>query len=354
MVFYIARRLLQAIPTLIGVSLISFILLKLAPGDPIQIMTFSPNISEEDRAALRTYYGTDQPIVNQYISWLTGFDLRRDEYTPPINNIECTYWGSINLTFCDTHGGVIRGDFGKSFTTHQPVLNRIQERVPATLQLTSLGLLLGIMLGLPLGIIGAVFHRTIVDDLTRFVAVIGNAIPQFWIGLMLIYFFGVYLKWLPTGGRQSITSNGSFPLIDYIQHIIMPASVLAMGWIAVLSRFLRSELLDIIHMQYILMAHAKGVPPKRIWFSHAMRNALIPLATILGPAITRLLVGTVVIETIFSWPGIGRLAFDSALQRDYPMVLGIAMITSLLAIGGNMISDILYGIIDPRVRKTTR
>jgi peptide/nickel transport system permease protein len=167
---------------------------------------------------------------------------------------------------------------------------------------------------------------------------------------MLIFTFGVYLNWLPAGGRQTVSLTNEFDLIDRLRHLIMPAFVLALTWIAILSRYMRTETLEVIHTDYIRTARAKGLPERRVWFIHATRNALIPLMTILGPAIAGLLAGAVITETIFAWPGIGRLIFSAALQRDYPVVLGTVMVASLLVILGNLLSDILYGVVDPRVR----
>ncbi len=349
---YVIRRLLQAIPTLLGVSLISFFLAKATPGDPVLNMTFNPKVTEATRQTLRKQLGLDQPVVIQYVRWFTGLVFRPGDATVElsINHTSCAYLSIINYTACDSGGGILRGDLGTSIATKQAVWDRLMDRVPATLELTTLGLLIGLILGIPLGVWSAVRQGSWFDNLVRFFSVIGNAIPVFWMGLLLIFFFGVYLGWLPTGGRQTVSLSGEFDLADRISHLILPSTVLAIGWIAVLSRFMRTETLEVMHNDYIRTAKAKGLAPAQIWFVHATRNALIPLVTILGPAITGLVSGALVTETVFAWPGMGRLTFDAALQRDYPLVLGSVMIASVLVILGNLLSDILYGIVDPRVR----
>lgn len=349
---YVIRRLWQAIPTLIGVSLISFFLAKAAPGDPVHNMTYDPKITQETREVLRKQLGLDQPLVIQYIRWVSGLVLRPGNATEELTlgDTTCAYVGFINFTLCDSKGGIIRGNLGTSITTKQAVWDRLRERIPATLELTTTGLIAGLLAGIPLGVLSAVRRGSWIDNLVRFFSVIGNAVPVFWMGLILIFVFGVYLNWLPSGGRQTVTLSGEVDLGDRLRHLILPSFVLAVGWMAVLSRFMRTETLEVLHNDYIRTAQAKGLRPYRVWFGHATRNALIPLVTILGPAITGLLSGALVAETVFAWPGMGRLTFDAALQRDYPMVLGSVMVASALVILGNLLSDILYGIVDPRMR----
>jgi peptide/nickel transport system permease protein len=349
---YILRRLLQAIPTLIGVSLIAFVLVKSAPGDPVLNMTFDPQISDETRDVLRRQLGLDQPLVVQYVRWFTGFTLRSGDHMDDFSTgrTRCAYSGLFDYTFCDTGGGVLRGNLGTSIQTKQSVWARFAERIPATMELTASGLLVGLLLGVPLGILSAVYQGSWIDNLVRFFAVVGNAVPAFWMGLMLIFLFAVYFQWLPAGGRQTVSLSGDTDLIDRLRHLILPTFVLALGWIAILSRYMRTEILEVIRTDYIRTAKAKGLAAGRIWYVHAAGNALIPLMTILGPALASLLAGAVITETIFSWPGIGRLTINAAVQRDYPMVLGSVMIASVLVILGNLLSDILYGVVDPRVR----
>lgn len=349
---YVLRRLLQAIPTLIGVSIVSFFLVNSAPGDPILIRTFDPNITEATREIMRRQLGLDQSLPVQYINWFTGFTVRAGDTVEEFQSetVSCNFVGLLNTTFCDTGGGIVRGNLGTSISTNQPVWERLVERMPATFELGVAALLVSLLLGVPLGVLSAVYQGSIFDNVTRFMAVVFNALPAFWFGLMLIFFFGVVLGWLPTGGRQTVSLTNEFDLMDRVRHLILPTAILAFGGIAGISRFMRTETLEVIRTDYIRTAKAKGLAASAVWFVHALRNALIPLMTILGPSIAGVLTGAVITETIFSWPGMGRLTFSAAVQRDYPMVLGTVMFFSLLTILGNLLSDILYGVVDPRVR----
>ncbi len=349
---YVIRRLLQAIPTLLGVSVIAFILVNSTPGDPILIRNFDPNITQETREIMRRQLGLDQSLPIQYVRWFTGVSVRPgdvvEEFTT--DTFGCNYVGVLNLTFCDSGGGVLRGNLGTSIETKQPVWDRIRERMAATMELGFAALLVALILGVPLGVLSAVYQGSIFDNVVRVLAVVGNAVPVFWLGLMCIFLFGVFLGWLPTGGRQTVSLTNDFDLLDRLRHLILPTIILAFGNIAGMSRFMRTETLEVIRTDYIRTAKAKGLPGNQIWFIHAMRNAMVPLMTLLGPAITGVLTGAVITETIFAWPGMGRLAFNAAVQRDYPTVLGTVMFFSVLTIFGNLLSDIFYGIVDPRVR----
>lgn len=350
---YILRRLIQAIPTLIGISVISFLLVNSAPGDPLVIRTFGdPNITDEDRAIMRRQLGMDQPLPMQYISWVSGISIRNGNVVEEFERTgaNCSFVGVLNTTICDKGGGVLRGDLGTSIQTHQAVWDRLVERMPATLELGTAALLLALLFGVPLGVLSAVYRGSWFDNLVRFFAVVGQAVPNFWLALMAIFLFGVVWGILPTGGRQTATLTGETDLLDKLLHLILPATVLSFGGLALFSRIMRTETLEVIHTDYIRTAQAKGIPMSRVWFVHALRNSLIPMMTILGPATLGVLAGAVVTETVFTWPGMGRLALDAARQRDYPMVLGAGMFFSVLVILGNLLSDILYGIVDPRVR----
>lgn len=349
---YVLRRLIQSIPTLLGVSVIAFFLVNSTPGDPIDVRMFNPNITQETRDTIRRQLGLDQPLPIQYVSWFTGLSLRSgnvvEEFS--INDTRCSYNQVFNFTICDGGGGILRGNLGRSIETQQPVWNRIRERMPATLELGAAALIVALLLGVPLGVLSAVYQGSWFDNIVRILAVVGNAVPIFWLGLMAIFLFGVYLGWLPTGGRQTVSLTSEFDLLDRIRHLILPTIILAFGNIAAMSRFMRTETLEVIRTDYIRTAKSKGLPNGQIWFIHAMRNALVPLMTLLGPAVTGVLTGAVITETIFGWPGMGRLAFNAAIQRDYPTVLGTVMFFSVLTILGNLLSDIFYGIVDPRVR----
>jgi len=326
MISYIVRRLLQAIPTIFGVTLISFIIMQAAPGDPVQLLTFNPSADAEDRARLVHELCLDRSLPEQYFIWLCG-DLRGE---------------------CTMHG-LSRGDFGNSFYGRRPVMEMIGERLPATLELTATALVMGGVIGLIVGVLSAVNRGSAFDNIARFFSVVFDAIPSFWLGLLLIMYFSVELRWLPVGGRTPLNVE-TITLADRIRHLAMPSIVLAVTWVALMSRYMRAETLEVIRQDYIRTAKAKGVSKFRVYFYHTARNALIPIVTILGPAITGLVAGAVVIERIFSWPGLGRLTVDAVSSRDYPVVMASVIIGSILVIFGNLLSDILLVLVDPRIR----
>ena len=322
---YILRRFLQAIPTILGITVISFSLMRLSPGDPVDLLTFNPKMTPAVREQLRRQLCLDRPVVEQYIIWMFG-------------NEECR-------TIV-----IVRLDFGDSLYEKRPVIDMIAERIPATVELTGLALAVGMLIGVSAGIYSAVRQGSWFDNATRIWAVIGQAVPVFWLGLMLILIFAVQLDWLPVGGRYTVTLQGEKDFVDHLAHLIMPVFVLSTGWIAVLSRYMRTEMLEVIRQDYVRSAFAKGVPSRRVFFWHAARNALIPLATILGPAIAGLLAGAVITETIFSWPGMGRMMIEAVFQRDYPLLMANVIIGAVLVVFGNLMSDILYVVVDPRIR----
>ncbi len=352
MIRYIMRRLFQAIPTLLGISILSFLLAHWAPGDPITFMLFDPKTNAEARETLRHQLGLDQPLPIQYISWFAGVTLRGGDQVAEFttDTTRCTYSRMIDLTFCDRGGGIIRGNLGVSLKTKDTVWHALGERVPATLELGVTSLLLALVIGVPLGVLSAVYRGSIFDNLVRFFTVVGQAVPDFWMSLILIYFLSVVLGLFPTGGRCTVSLSGQCSWLDWLHHLILPAFILSFGGIAVFSRLMRTEVLEVIHTDYIRTARAKGLAANNVWFVHALRNALIPLMTVIGPAILGVLGGAVVIETIFAWPGMGRLTLDAVFSQDYPMVLGATMFFALFVILGNLLSDILYALVDPRVR----
>jgi peptide/nickel transport system permease protein len=335
---YLLRRLLQGIPTFFGVTLISFLLMMAAPGDPIELITFRPDSKPETAEAMRRQLGLDQPPLVQYAYWLIGND-----------------WTLIDIDgdgVGETPGprkGLLRGDLGNSLAQKRPVSGLILERIPATLQLTVSALIVGYGVGIALGVIAAVYHKTWVDHLVRIISVIGNAVPAFWMGLLLIIVFSVQLGALPMSGMRDITSRG-FDLGDILTHMILPVSVLSLNTIAFISRFTRTEVLEVLGQDYIRTARAKGLRNRAVWWWHALRNALIPVATFIGQALGTLLGGAVIIEKVFSWPGMGRLVVDSVFQRDFPLVMGSVVVASIMFIGGVLFSDLLYAWFDPRIR----
>jgi peptide/nickel transport system permease protein len=337
---YVARRLLQAIPTLFGITIISFLMMLAAPGDPITLITFNPSSTPEAAAILRRQLGLDQPPLVQYIYWLIGNDWTQ---------IDVDADGKPDLK--GTRRGFLRGDLGQSIQQKRPVLDLIIERIPATLQLTFSALVVGYLIGIPIGVFSAVYHRRWFDQFGRVISVIGSAVPAFWLALILIIVFSVQLGWLPLSGMRDITdSSGGFNLVETVRYMILPVTVLSVSTIAVISRFARTEVLEVLGQDYIRTAYAKGLNNRSVWWRHALRNALLPIATLIGPALGSLLGGAVIIEQVFSWPGMGRLVVNAVFQRDYPLVMGSVVIGAVLFILGVLLSDILYVWLDPRIR----
>lgn len=336
---YLLRRLLQAVPTLFGITLISFLLMLATPGDPIALITFrSTDLTAEDLERTRRQLGLDQPALTQYAVWLIGNDWT-------MIDVDGDGTGDI----AGTRRGLLRGDLGNSIQQRRPVMDLLVERVPATLQLTVPALLLGYLVGVPLGIAASISKRAWVDQAARLVSVLGIALPSFWLALILIIIFGVSLKWLPISGMRDL-NNPNASALDNLRYMIMPVTVLSMGTIATISRFTRTKMLEVMGEDYIRTARAKGLNQRTIWWRHAFRNALLPIVTFLGPALGFLLGGAVIIETIFSWPGMGRLITNAMFARDYPVVMGSVIFSAVLYIFGLLVSDILYSVVDPRIR----
>jgi peptide/nickel transport system permease protein len=339
MVQFFQRRLLQAIPTFFGVTILSFLIILSAPGDPVTLITFAPNADPETAATMRRQLGLDQPPLTQYLYWLIGND-----------------WVMVDVDgdgVGETPGeryGILRGDFGNSIKHKQPVFGLIAERFPATLRLTLSALILGYGIGVLLGVLAAVFHRTWLDQVIRIVTVIGNAVPAFWLGLLLIIVFSVQLDLLPMSGMKAITQRGNQPLGDAIRYMILPVFVLSLNTVAFISRFTRTQVLEVLEQDYIRTAHAKGLHTRVVWIRHALRNGLLPVATFLGPSIGTLLAGSVIVEQVFQWPGMGKLIIDAVFQRNYPLVMGSVVIASLMFILGVLLSDLMYVLLDPRIR----
>jgi peptide/nickel transport system permease protein len=340
---YLIRRLLQAIPTFLGVTLITFAVIRLAPGDPVMQLTFDPKIKAETREKMRRQLGLDKPLAVQYVYWLVGNDWMA--------------WFGEEIDERALTKGVLRLDFGKSYLEKRPATEMVLERVPATLTLNVTALLIAYAVGLPVGIYSAVRQNGAFDNASRVMAVIFNAVPGFWLSLMVLLVFAVKFKeWglphIAMGGMYTITPGGEFKynVVDRLRHLLPPALILATGGIAAMSRYMRTEVLEIIHQDYVRTARAKGLSERIVTIVHAGRNALVPIATILGPQITGLLGGAVITETIWSWPGLGRMFVEANFKRDYPVVLAGFVIGTIAVILGNMLSDVLYAVFDPRVR----
>jgi peptide/nickel transport system permease protein len=335
---YLVRRFLQAIPTFLWITILTFIIVYSAPGDPVLQQTFDPRISGTAREELGHRLCLDQPLMIQYLNWLVGNDWQND---PEV--IE--RWG------------ILRGDFGNSLIEHRPVLEMVGERLGATVLLTGTATLIGYLLGVPIGVYAAVRQGGVFDNVSRVLAVVFNSVPGFWLSLVAILLFAVkFREWglpaIPSGGMYTLGlgNDRGFDLVDRLIHLLPPALVLATGPIAQVSRLMRTQVLEVIRQDYIRSARAKGLYERTVYFRHAMRNALIPLATILGPTLTGLVSGAVITETVWSWPGLGRLFVTANFQRDYPVILAGFVIGAIGVILGNLLSDVLYGFIDPRVR----
>jgi peptide/nickel transport system permease protein len=324
MTAYIIRRLLWMLPLLLCVSIICFAMLKRAPGDPVSAMMADARatgavVTVADRERLRRQYGLDRPVYLQYLDWL---------------------------------GQVARGNFGVSTRTNAPVSEVIMSRLPNTIKLTGTALVLTLLIALPLGILSAVRQYSRLDYFLTTFNFIGISIPQFWLALMLLYFFGVYLGWLPVRGMGSPYTEPGFwsQLKDTVTHYILPVTSVTLVGLAGYMRYQRTAMLDVIRQDYVRTARAKGLPEYKVILKHAWRNALIPIITLLGYVLVILVEGSIVVENIFSWPGMGQLAVNSLAQRDYPVVMAIVLLSAVLILIGTLISDILYAIVDPRVR----
>ncbi len=318
MATYVVRRLIQAIPILIGISVIAFVIVNLAPGSPVDRFR-SGRVSPAVIENLIRLYGLDKPLPEQFIKWFTAF------WTFPFN---VAAWGY-------------------SFVDGRPVTEKIYERIPLTLELMGTALLVTMVVAIPLGILSAVKQYSWADKVVTMFSTIGYAMPSFWLGLMLLYVFAFNLKLFPLYGRHT-PGNDSFG--DLVWHLVLPVTSLAIQQIAGWSRYMRSSMLEVLHQDYMRTAKAKGLASGRILFRHGLRNGLIPIITLLGLTIPSLLGGAAITESVFSWPGLGYLGVQSVTTRDYPVVLAVVMIGGLMVILGNLLADVLYGVVDPRIK----
>jgi peptide/nickel transport system permease protein len=338
---YITRRLLQAIPTLFGICLLSFMLMSAAPGGPTNaLFSGDPSITARQRQQLEAQFGIHDPWPLQFLYWMIGDDWVMRDLT-----------GDGELDGYGVRKGIFRGDFGISYSQgRRPVLEVISPYVVPTLELTVSAFIIGLGLGLPIGILAAINRGGFFDNSARVWAVISNAVPNFWLGLILILIFASWLGWLPISGRGPRTLTGLPPLMERWNYLVLPVFALGTGAIAAYSRYMRASMLDVISQDYVRTARAKGLAPRLVWYRHAARNALIPIATFVGPAITGLIGGAVIIESIFAWPGLGRLAVAAVNQRDYSIIMATVLLGAVATIIGYILSDILYALIDPRIR----
>jgi peptide/nickel transport system permease protein len=312
---YIIKRVLQAVPLLIGVSIIGFSMMHLAPGGPLAVYTLNPTITAQDIERIKQVFGLDQPLHIQYFKWAYG---------------------------------IFTGNWGYTFFGGRPVLNVILERFPATLLLMGSGMSLAIILGMLIGILGAVRRYSIFDYLATSGAMVALSFPTFWFGLMTIFIFSLKLGWLPSGGMYTL--GGVEDILDILKHLILPTVVLALVLVAQWSRYSRSSFLEVIHQDYIRTAKSKGLSGGRILFRHAFPNAVAPLIALAGIQLPWLFSGALVTETIFGWPGMGRLFVDALTMKEYPVLMGMIMITAIFVIIGNLLADVMNALIDPRIR----
>ena len=316
---FILKRALLAIPTLLGASTLIFFLMHAAPGDPTS-MYIRPDIDPAVIEQMRKNLGLDQPVHVQYVKWVSSF---------------------------------AQGRFGYSFSQKRPIADIIKDTLPNTLLLSGVAMLIIFTVGVLIGTVQAVRQYSLVDNFATVIAFFFYSMPSFWFGLMLILLLSYKLQWLPASQMTSVNYEflpAGEQWIDRLKHLLMPALALGIGAAAGVARYMRSGMLEQIHQDYVRTARAKGLSERVVIFKHAMRNALIPIITLLGLYFPFLVGGSVLIETIFAWPGMGRLIITAIFQRDYPVVLASAFVISIMVVVGNLIADILYSIVDPRVR----
>jgi peptide/nickel transport system permease protein len=310
--------MVQMIPLLFIISIVSFLLMTMAPGDPTAMFQSpeSAKSGKQDLTAIREKLGVDKPIYVQYEKWMKL---------------------------------VLQGDLGYSFQDGRPVLQKIVERIPATLILMGTAILISFLIAIPIGIYSAVRQYSPLDNTFTFLSFLGISIPSFFFGLMVMLVFSLKLGWFPVSNMTSDETN--LPnTVDILYHLILPACVLAFGLVAQYARYMRSSMLEVIHQDYIRTARAKGVAEGKVIYKHAVRNAMLPIITLLGFQLPHLFGGALIIEQIFAWPGMGRLAIGSIFVRDYQVIMGVTMVTALLVVIGNLIADIIYAVVDPRIQ----
>ena len=311
---YVIQRSMRVVPILLLVSIATFVLLHIAPGGPVGVMAGNPKTSGADLERIERNLGLDKPIPVQYLLWLRQVFLRFD--------------------------------FGKSYVTGEPVSRMILRRLPATLELMGLSFLIALLLGLFIGVVSALRRGGLLDDIFSLFSAVGLSVPVFWLGLMAIGLFSLKLGILPSGGRETIGVPSS--ILDHLRHLALPVSVLSLTYLASWSRYVRAGMLDAVKGDFIRTARAKGLNERIVIFKHALRNAMLPVVTIVFMQIPTLFTGAVITETVFSWPGMGRLFYEGLQRHDYSRVLGIVVVASILIICSNLIGDIVCMAIDPR------
>lgn len=313
---FLVRRIVQAVPTMFGIITLTFLISRLSPGDPIRLVTFGLDLTGAEIEEIRRNYGLDRPLHEQYIRYL---------------------WDTLRL------------DFGYSIIyPGQTPTSMLLARMPNTIMLAVTALMWQILIGVPLGILAALNRGKIVDQTIRFFATVGHAVPDFWMGLLFIILFAVTLGWMPSQGVLTIGKD-QWDIADRVKHIIMPSLVLAFSGIALYARLLRTEMLEVLRQDYVRTAYAKGLADRLVIVRHAMRNALIPVVTALGGILAGLVSGALIIEQIFTWPGLGQFTFQAVVAKDYPVVQAGVIISSTLLVISYILRDLTYALIDPRI-----
>lgn len=315
-------RLLQGLALVLAVVVLNFVLVHAAPGDPVEtIAGASGGMSEDLKAELRTQYGLDKPLVVQLGVYL---------------------------------GKVVQGDLGYSYFFNLPVTDLIIERLPATLLLVIASVLMAFLVGTTLGVLSSRKPNGLLSQLVNVVSLIGFAAPVFWTGMMLVILFASMLPWFPISGMRSVElatdATGWADIIDVLHHLVLPTATLALVYVAQYSRLSRASMLDVLGSDFIRTARAKGLAEGIVLYKHALRNAVLPVITILGLQFGNVLAGAILVETVFNWPGLGRLAFESVLRRDYPTILGVLLFSSIVVVVMNQVTDLAYRVIDPRIK----
>lgn len=319
---FVLGRIVQSVLLLLGVSIVAFSIMLISPGGPTDVLIDGSALTAQDLAAAKAAHGLDRPIPVQYWNWLTR---------------------------------VMRGDFGNSFHTGQPVLEMIGEKLPATLVLNVIAMVIIYAVAIPVGVLSAVKQYSWFDYAITVVTFLGQAMPAFWLGLLLIYYVGLRIEGLPLSGMATYGIDfGDVSLrtwlLDRAKYLVLPLSVVILTGLAPITRFMRASMLDVIHQDYIRTARAKGLSEAQVIVKHGLRNAFIPIVTVFGITFSGLLSGSVVIERIFSWPGVGLLALDAILKRDYQIVMAFNLIGATMVVIGSFLADMLYLVIDPRIK----
>jgi peptide/nickel transport system permease protein len=314
---FILWRTLIAVPVLLGVTVVAFFIISVAPGDPVDFISAGGEMDQQARAKLRESFGLDKPVYVRYVTWLAN---------------------------------IAQGNLGRSYVNSQPVSLRIGERVVPTFSLMLSALALSFLVAVPVGALSALRRYSILDYASTPFALLGVSVPVPFLGLAAIYVISLKLHVLPTGGLS--TAGADFSLGDRLSHLLLPAAVLGLHELGSIMRYTRSSVLEVVEQDYVRTARAKGVPAVAVVVRHVLRNALLPLVTLVGLSLPRLFGGAIIAEQIFQWPGMGRLAIEAILARDYPVLMGLNLMTAVLVLVGNLVADVTYALVDPRVRLT--